>query len=88
MNGLEKQKIIRILVTLEKCLNLNDHLQKLSVQKKIFFQRMLDDIMKDESPALDNCMILMGRKPNTFAQFIETLIKTKQNDNIDFFIIT
>ena len=35
-----------------KCLNLNGRLQRLSVQKKIFSQRILDDIKKDESPTL------------------------------------
>ena len=49
MDGFMKPKIMRNLVILEKCLNLNDQFKQLSLQYKIFSQRINDDIMKDES---------------------------------------
>ena len=70
-------------MALVKCLTLNNNFQKLSVQKKIFSQRMLGDIMKDDSPCSDYCMRLRHRGPNAFAQFIGILIETKQNDIAD-----
>ena len=83
MDGIIYHEIMQNLVTSEKYLNLNDQLKKLSVQKKIFFQRKLDNIMKDEYPALNYCMKLMGRGPNAFIQFIDIPIETKQNIIVD-----
>jgi len=68
---------LRNLVILEKCGNLKDQFQKVSVQKKIFSQSILDDIMKDESPALTYCVMLMSRGPNAFTQFIDVLVEKK-----------
>ena len=63
------------LVTLEKCLNLKDLFQELSMQRKIFSKRILNDMLKDESPSLEYCM-----------RFIrDILIVTKQNAIIDCF---
>jgi hypothetical protein len=76
--SIKQQKIIWNLVTLEKCLNPNAHFQELSVQSEFFFQRMLDDIMKDTSPSLYYCTKLMRRGPSAFTQFIDILIETKQ----------
>ena len=42
----EIQNSVRILVALEKFLILDDDFQELSLQKKIFSQRMRDDIIK------------------------------------------
>ena len=72
-----KYKIMRNVVTMEKCLNLNDHFQKLFEQKKIFSQRMLDDTMKDESLTLNYYMMLMGYGPSAFTQFTDTNQKKK-----------
>ena len=83
-----KHKMMRNLVILEKCLNLNDHFQKPSVQKKIFPQRMLDDTVKDEPPTLNLCMMLMSRSPNALIQFIDILIETKQNVIVDLLLNT
>ena len=64
-----KHKIMGNLVIFEKCLILNHRLQKLFMKKKIFSQRMLDDIMIDESPTLNYCMVLMSHGQNVFPQF-------------------
>ena len=40
---------------------------------------MLNDIMKDESPTLIYCMILISRDFDAFTQFIDILIETKRN---------
>jgi len=45
-----KHRIMQNVGILEDCLNLNDRFQKLSLQMNIFSQRMIDDIMKYESP--------------------------------------
>ena len=86
MNVFEKETIMRNLVTLEKCLNLNDQFKKLSVQRRSFSQRMVDDIMKRDSPALDYCMRLLYRGPSGFTQFIDILIETKQNSIVDLLL--
>lgn len=86
MNVFEKETIMQNLVTLEKCLNLNDRFKKLSVQRRIFSQRMVDDIMKRDSPTLDYCMRLLHRGPNAFTQFIDILIETKQNSIVDLLL--
>ena len=78
MTGFEKQKIIRNLVTLEKCLILDNFLV-LSLQRKIFSKKMLNDVMKKESPSLDYCIKLLRLGPDIFTQFIDILIETKQN---------
>jgi len=53
MTGIDEQKIIRKIVNLEKCLILDDDLLELSLQRKIFSQRMLNDLMRNESPSVD-----------------------------------
>ena len=55
MNKVDKQNIIGNLDTLEKWLILDDNFQKLSVQKTIFAKRMMNIMMKDESPSLECC---------------------------------
>ena len=74
-DGSEKQKLMRNLVTLEKCLNLNDQFQKLSLQKKFFSERMHDNIMEDDSQTLDYCMRLLRCGSNAFKRI---LIEKKQ----------
>ena len=71
MDGFEKQKILQNFVRLKKYLNLNDQYQKLSVEKKMFSGRMLDNNMENDSPILDCCMRLLSCKPNTYTQFID-----------------
>jgi hypothetical protein len=44
--------------------------------------------MKTDSPSLDYCMKPLRRGPNTFTQFIDILIETKQNDIIDLLLNT
>ena len=88
MDGFMKHKIMQSLVILEKCLNLNDRFQKWSIQKKIFSQRMINDIIQHESPTLNYCMMLMSRGPNVFALFIDTLIEIKQNVIVDILLNT
>ena len=56
MAGFEKQKIMQDLETLEKCLILDDDFQEFSLQRKTFSQRLLNDIMRNDSPSLDYCM--------------------------------
>ena len=86
MNVFEKETIMQNPVTFEKFLNLNDQFKKLSVQRRIFSQRMVDEIMKRDSPALDYCMRLLHRGPNAFTQFIDILIETKQNSIVDLLL--
>jgi len=73
MEGFMKHKIIWNLVILEKCF------QKLSVQKKLLFQRMLDDVLKDECKTLNYYMMLMDLRRSAFTQIIDILLETKQN---------
>ena len=67
MAGFEKQKITQNLV------NPNDHSKELSVQMKIFSQRMLDDIMKNDPPYLNYCLRLKCSGQIAFTQFIHVL---------------
>ena len=80
MPGFENQKIIQNLVTLENCLILNDNFLELSLQRKIFSQRMFHDRMRNKSPSLGYSMKLLHRGPDTFIQFVDILIEIKQND--------
>ena len=70
-----------------KMFEYNDQFKKLSVQKRNYL-RLLNDNMKDESSALDYCMMLMRHGPNTFTQFIDILIETKQNDIVNLLLNT
>ena len=83
MNGFEKEKIMQNLVFGTM---LHDQFQKLSVQKEIFSQRRHENIMKDKTPPLDYCIMLMRHGPNAFTQFIDILIETKQNDIVDLLL--
>ena len=55
MNKVDRQNITGNLDTLEKWLILDDNYQKLSVQKTIFTKRMVDIVIKNESPSLEYC---------------------------------
>ena len=88
MIGFEKQKILRNLVKLEKCLVLDDDFLELSLQRKIFSLEMLNSIMGTDSPSLDYCMKLMHCESNAFTQFIDILIETKQNDIVILLLTT
>ena len=59
MLGYEKQKIIRNLVTLKNFFTVDDDFQDLSLQRKIFSQRILNDIMKNDSLSLNYGMELV-----------------------------
>ena len=85
---IEKQKIIRSLVTLERSLILNDDFQELSIQRKIFSQIMLNDIMKNDSPSLDYCKKLLCLGTDIFTDFIDIITKTKRSDNVDLLLKT
>ena len=79
MTGFNKQNILRNLVKLKKCLVLDDDFLELYLQRKIFSHRLLNDILRNESPSYDYCMKLLCCDPNAFIQFIDILIETKQN---------
>ena len=64
-------------MTLEKCLILDDFLE-LS-KGKYFSQRMIKYLMRNGSLSLNYCMKLLRHGPDTFTQFIDILIETKQN---------
>ena len=49
---------------------------------------MLDDKMRNESPSLDYCVKRLRCGLDTFAQFIELLIETKQNDTVIMLLAT
>ena len=59
MLGYEKQKIIWNLVSLKNFLTVDDDFQELSLQRKIFSQRILNDIMKNDSLSLNYCLELV-----------------------------
>ena len=84
MLGFDKQKNIRNLVTLAKFLILDDDFLELSLPRKIFSQRMLNDIMRNDSPSLDCCMKLVRRGQDAFTQFIGLSIETKQSEYYGF----
>jgi hypothetical protein len=71
MNRFKKKKIIGNLMFMEKRLILDDDFLELSVQRKIFSQGMLVDIMKTDSPSLYYCMKLLRRGTKAFTQFID-----------------
>jgi len=48
--------------------------------KEKMSQRMLKDITKDGSPALDYCIKLIRRGQNVFTRCIDVLAEIKQND--------
>ena len=77
VTGYQNQEIIQNLVTSKKRLILDDDFLELFLQRKIFSQRMLNDIMANESPCLDCCMKLLRRNRDLFTQFIDALIETK-----------
>ncbi|KAK2710751.1 hypothetical protein QYM36_012057, partial [Artemia franciscana] len=56
MNEEDKKKIKRNLVALEKKLKLDDQFQRLSVQKRMFSQEMMDDIMCNK--VLRECQVV------------------------------
>jgi hypothetical protein len=66
MEGFEKKTIMRNLVFMEKRLILDDDFLELSIQRKIFSQEMLVNIIKTDSPSLDYCMKLLRRCPKAF----------------------
>ena len=74
MSGSENKRIIRNRVTLEKYFIIDDDFLELSLQRKIFSQRMLNDIMRSESPSLNYCMKLFSRGQDAFARFINILV--------------
>ena len=88
INEFQKQKIMRNLVTLDIRLNLNDQFQKLLVQKTIFSQRILDNIIKNESSSLNYCMVLLHYGQNAFTQLTDILIETNQNYIADLLLNT
>ena len=88
MNKFEKERIRSNLVIMEKHLILDDDFLELSLQRKIFSQGTLDNIMKTDSPPLDYCMKLLRRDSNAFTQFIDILIETKQNNIVDILLKT
>jgi hypothetical protein len=78
MIGFKKKKILRNLVILEKCLDVNVEFQMLTIRKKVFSEKMLEILMENETPSLEYCIKLTSCGPN--AQFIDALIETKRKD--------
>ena len=74
ITGFEKQKIIWSLGILEKYLILNDDFLEFSLQRKIFSQKVLNDIMRNKSPSLDYCVKLLRRGPDGFTELIDTIL--------------
>ena len=74
-------------MTSGKCLILDDDFQELSIQRKTFSQRMLNDIKRNDSPSLDYCIKHLRRDPDTFPQSIHILIETK-HDIVDSLLST
>ena len=68
------------LLTFKKCLILDGGILELPLQRKIFSQSMLNDIMRNESPSLDYFMKLLHHGPDVVNQFIDILMEPKQND--------
>ena len=77
-------------MSLEKFLSLDvDVVEELFLQKKIFSQRMLNDIIRNDSSfSLDYCMKLLRCEPVAFTQFIDSLIERKQNYIVDLLFKT
>ena len=88
MNKFEKERIRSNLVIMEKHLILDDDFLELSLQRNIFSQETLDSLVKTDSPALDYCMKILQRDSNSFTQFIDILIETKQNNIVDILLKT
>ena len=88
MNKFEKERIRSNLVFMEKHLILDDDFLELSLQRRIFSQGTLDNIMKTDSPPLDYCMKLLKCDSNAYSQFIDILIETKQNNFVDILLKT
>ena len=57
---------------------LDDDFQELFLKRKIFSHRMLNGIMKNNSPSLDYPMKLLPRGTYEFTQCIGILNETKQ----------
>ena len=70
-------------VTVDKCEILDDNFQVLSLQRKMFSQRTLNDIMGNDFTSLEYFVKLLRRGPDVFTQFIAILIETKQNDIVN-----
>jgi hypothetical protein len=60
---------------MEKHLILDDDFLELSLQRKIFPQGTLDNIMGNDSPPLEYCMKVLRHDSNAFTQFIDILIE-------------
>ena len=88
MNKFEKERIRSNLVFMEKHLILDDDFLELSLQRRIFSQGTLDNIMKTDSPPLDYCMKLLKCDSNAYSQFIDILIGTQQNNIVDILLKT
>ena len=88
MNKFEKERIRSNLVIMETHLILDDDFLELSLQRKIFSQGTLDNIMKTDSPQLEYCMKLLRRDSNAYTRFIDILIGTNQNNIVDILLKT
>jgi hypothetical protein len=69
MNKFEKERVRSNLVIMEKHLILDDDFLELSLQRKIFSQETLHNIMKTDSPAMDYCMKFLRRDSNAFTVY-------------------
>ena len=49
---------------------------------------MLDGIIRNGSPSMGYCMIILRCSPDAATQFIDILIETKQNDNVVVLLTT
>ena len=58
---------------------LDDDSLELSIQWEIFSQRMLEDIVRNESLSLDYSTKLLHHGPDAITRFVDIIIETKQN---------
>jgi len=63
-----------------KLLILDNDFLSLSLQQRIFFQRMLNGIMKNDSPSLDYCKKILRCDQYASTQFIDILTEKIEND--------
>ena len=82
-SGFQKQKNHAESSDFGKCLIKYDDFLELSIQRKMFSKRILDDILKNYSPCLDWCMKLLRHGLDTLAKFIGIIIETKKNNIVD-----
>lgn len=89
MEQCDQDTILRSLVDLTKLLDLNPRFLSLLQQKyKVFSQQMVEDILKNETPALELCFMLVKRGPNAYNNFVGALRETNQFEVLSVLEVT